>query len=194
MKLRLLQRRFPILGCIVLILLMIDVLLKSPENRQEIMWACYWASTSVATGMLFGSDRLVSGGVIFLAGLGIPAWLLSTLVVGQMEIISVLFHIVPFVAGSCYVLTMASLPRYAATLAWLLYAVPFALSWQFCEPGTMINLSHWTRWPIPGLLPYKWQFYIVLLIASLTMVTLIASTIRSILTSKSVLKPFGPQL
>lgn len=55
MKLRLPQRHFPILGCIVLVLLVVDVLLKSPENRLEIMCACYWASAAVAAGMLLGS-------------------------------------------------------------------------------------------------------------------------------------------
>lgn len=58
----------------------------------------------------------------------------------------------------------------------------------------MINLSHWTRWPIPVILPYKWLFYVVLCIFSVTMGTLMERAIRSILFPKSASEPFGSQL
>jgi len=169
------------LGCIVLASLIVDVLLKSPANRQEIMWACYWASGALAIGMLTGCADLVSGAVIFFAGLGVPAWIISILIDGQTEVTSVLIHVVPLLAGLYFVSRLAVLPRHSAAFAWLMFGVPFALSWQFSNPAAMINLSHWRRWPIPQVVPHPWQFYVGLLLISVALVNLVAITMRSIL-------------
>jgi hypothetical protein len=178
-----------VLGCIVLASLVADVLLKSPANRQEIMWACYWASGALAMGMLIGSENLVSGAVIFFAGLGLPAWIISILIDGQTEATSVLIHVVPLLAGLHFVSRLAVLPKHSAAFAWLLFGIPFALSWHFCDPAAMINLSHWTRWPIPQLVPHPWQFYIALLLLSVALVNSVAIALKSILERAS-----GPAL
>ena len=170
-----------VLGCVVLASLLADVLLKSPANRQEIMWACYWASGALAVGMLIGSESLVSGAVIFFAGLGVPAWMISILIDGQTQTTSVLIHVVPLLAGLYFVSRLAVLPRYSAAFAWLLFGIPFALSWHFCDPASMINLSHWARWPIPQLVPHPWQFYVGLLLTSVVLVNSVAIGLKLIL-------------
>lgn len=173
------------LACAVLVLLITDVLLKNPADRQELMWACYWASVSVAAGMLLKLDTLVAGGVVFFAGLGLPTWLLGTLIDSQIEITSVLLHIIPLAAGLVYISTKAALPRYSAVSAWLLYVVPFGLAWRYCKPNAMINLSHWARWPVPSVIHHIWQFYVVLMVISAGMVSAAAGMMNSILVHRS---------
>jgi hypothetical protein len=186
--------RSRMLGSGVLVLLVVDVFLKSPGNRQEILWACYWASAAVGIGMCFVSDMLVSAGVIFFAGLGIPGWLLGAIIDGRIETISVLFHVLPFAGGCYYVSTMTSLPKYSAALAWLLYGIPLSLAWEFCEPGLTINLSHWTRWPVPQVVPYLWQFYSMLILLTMALVAWVARIINSILTTRGTLAPNGMKM
>lgn len=147
------------------------------------------ASASVGMGMCFTSDRLVSAGVIFFVGLGIPAWLLGAIIDGQIEPLSVLFHVVPFASGLYYVSTMDSLPKYSGVLAWLLYALPFGLAWRFCKPEITINLSHWTRWPIPSILPHAWQFYTMLILVTSAMIASVAGVLRSMLAPGGALRP-----
>lgn len=186
--------RSRVLGTGVLVILVVDVFLKSPGNRQEVLWACYWASASVGIGMCLVSDVLVSAGVIFFAGLGIPGWLLGAIIDGRTEMISVLFHVVPLAVGFYYVSTMSSLPKYSAALAWLLYGVPLGLAWQFCEPALSINLSHWTRWPVPEFLPDLWQFYAMLILVTMAMVAWMARIINSMLTRRGALTPHNLKL
>ena len=173
------------LGCIVLASLVVDVLLKSPANRQEIMWACYWASGALGIGMLTGSVSLVAGAVIFFAGLGLPAWIVSILIDRQTEATSVLIHVVPLLAGLYFVSRLAVLPRHSAALAWLLFGIPFGLSWHFCDPAAMINLSHWTRWPVPQVVPHPWQFYVAVLVISVALVNSVAVVLKSMLERES---------
>ena len=170
--------RYRVLGLLVLIFLMADVALKDPADREEVMWACYWAAASVGVGMLIQSARLIAAGAIFLAGLGVPAWSVSVLMDGKVAITSILMHLIPLTLGLYVVSRVAEVPKHSATLAWLLFGVPFALAWQFCDPGAMINLSHWTRWPIPELMPNTWLFYVVVLAGSAGMIWLAAFRIQ----------------
>ncbi len=174
------------LGCTVIVLLVVDVFLKNPADRQELMWACYWASISVAAGMIFRVDVLVSAGTVFLAGLGLPTWLLGTFMDSQMEATSVLLHVIPLVAGLLYLTKVTALPKYSAAGAWLLYVVPFGLAWRFCTPDAMINLSHWTRWPVPSVLPHTWQFYVLLMSVSAVMVIVAAGMLDSLVARNSI--------
>ena len=175
------------LAALVLLSLIIDLVLKRPADRHEIMWACYWASITLAVGIFIRSDRLVSAGVIFFLGLGLPVWLLGIIVDSQVEITSVLLHTVPLIAGLNYVSSMTTVPRYSALGAWLLYVVPFSLAWQLCDPRAMINLSHWSRWPLPDLVPHAWQFSLFLLATSAAAVSVVARVMNSFLLRKSAL-------
>jgi len=158
------------LGVAVLASLAADVALKSPANRGELMWACYWASSTVGLGLLINWPILVSSGVVFFAGLGLPAWAVSVFMDRHVEITSVLIHVVPLIAGLRYISRTSAIPNYCATLAWLLFAVPFGLSWKLCDPKAMINLSHWDRWPVPEVIPPGWPFYGALGVAAFLMV------------------------
>ncbi len=164
---------------LVLVFLLADVALKNPADREEVMWSCYWAAAAVGVGMLIHSARLIAAGAIFLAGLGVPAWSVSVLMDGRVEITSILMHVIPLALGLYAVLRVAEIPKYSATLAWLLFVVPFALAWRFCDPAAMINLSHWKRWPIPELIPHTWLFYAVVLGGSMGMIWLAAFRIQT---------------
>lgn len=166
-------------GLLVMVFLVADVALKNPADREEVMWACYWAAASVGVGVLLHSARLTAAGVIFLAGLGVPAWTVSVLMEGNVEMTSVLMHLMPLAIGLYAVRTAADVPKYSAPLAWLLFAIPFALAWKFCNPDAMINLSHWSRWPVPLLMPHMWLFYGLLLAGSAGMIWVAACGIRT---------------
>jgi hypothetical protein len=177
--------RSRVLAWMVLLSLSADLLLKSSADMQEVMWACYWASVSVTAGIFLNSDKLVSWGVVFFAGLGLPAWLLGILIYGQVEITSVLIHTIPLIAGLYYMSGMTALPKHSAVGAWLLYSAPFVLAWRFCDPDAMINLSHWARSPLPSVLPHVWQFYVALMTVSAVMVTAAASMMNYILVRRA---------
>lgn len=166
---------------LVLVSLAVDVALKSPADRGELMWACYWASCVAGIGMLLRSPLLVAGGVIFFGGLGCSAWIVSTFMDGRTEVTSILIHIVPLLAGFFYISQFSRLPVYSGWVAWLLFVVPFTLSWKICAPDAMINRSHWTRWPVPTLIPGGWPVYLTLLLMTGVLVWIAASAFRHML-------------
>ena len=169
------MERRQLIGSRVLALLLVgslaaDVLLKDVGDMQQLMWACYWASACVVIGIFFRNDALVSWGVIFFAGLGLPAWLVGVAMYREVEVTSVLMHTIPLLAGLYYMSGMTAMPRYSYVGAWLLYVVPFGLSWRFCSAEAMINLSHWVQRPLRHTLPSNTAFYSVLLVLSAVMV------------------------
>lgn len=162
-----------------------DVLLKDVGDMQQLMWACYWASACVVAGVFLRSDALVSWGVIFFAGLGLPAWLVGVAIYREVEVTSVLMHTVPLLAGLYYMSGMTVMPRYSYAGAWLLYVVPFGLSWRFCSAEAMINLSHWVQRPLRHTLPNNTAFYSVLLLLSAGMVLAAYAAIQHVLMRRS---------
>ena len=100
-------------------------------------------------------------------GLGVPAWGVSVLMDGNVELTSVLIQLIPLAIRLYAMMVAAEIPKYSATsatLAWLLFGVPFVLAWQFCDPAAMINLSHWNRVPVPDLIPNTWLSYAIVLV------------------------------
>lgn len=175
-----------LIGSRVLALLLVgslaaDVLLKDVGDMQQLMWACYWASACVVAGVFFRSDALVSWGVIFFAGLGLPAWLVGVAIYRDVQLTSVLMHTVPLLAGLYYMSGMTAMPRYSYVGAWMLYVVPFGLSWRFCSAEAMINLSHWVKRPLRHTLPNNTAFYAVLLVLSAGMVLAAYAAIQYVL-------------
>ncbi len=168
------------MGFVVLLFLVIDVGLKDPADREEAMWACYWAGASIGLGILVHSIRLIAAGAIFLVGLGVAAWSVSILMDGKTEITSVLMHLIPLGIGLYVVCGAAEVPKHSGTLAWLLFGVPFALAWQFCDPAATINLAHWNRWPVPALMPHIWLFYTIVLLGSAGMIQIADFGVRLI--------------
>ncbi len=177
--------RSRMLASIVILSLLADLLLKDSPDMQQVMGACYWASASVTVGIFLKSNMLVSWGVVFFEALGLPAWLLGVILYNQVEITSVLIHTIPLIAGLYYILGMTHLPKYSALGAWLLYVVPFGLAWRFCTPDAMINLSHWSRWPLPDVLPHAWQFYVLLMAVSAVMSAAAASLTNRVLVRRA---------
>ncbi len=184
------MKRRQLIGSRVLALLLVgslaaDVLLKDVGDMQQLMWACYWASACVVAGVFFRSDALVSWGVIFFAGLGLPAWLVGVAIYRDVQLTSVLMHTVPLLAGLYYMSGMTAMPRYSYVGAWLLYVVPFGLSWRFCSAEAMINLSHWVQRPLRHTLPSNAAFYSVLLVLSAVMVLAAYAAMQYVLLRRS---------
>jgi hypothetical protein len=169
------------LASIALLIIALDFLLKSPENRQEILWACYWASLAIITGIYFRWIPLVAWGVVFFAGLGLPAWMLGALFIERPAITSVLLHTIPFVAGLYAIIPLQRLPRGSALGAWMLFLVPFGLAWEFCRQSSAINLSHWAHWSLGGTLHNQWQFYGLLWLLTLLTLSLAAMALNGVL-------------
>ena len=183
-----------VLGLIVLASLAADVALKSSANRGELMWACYWASSTLGVGLLAGSPILVTSGVIFFAGLGMPAWMVSVFMDRHVEITSVLIHVVPLVSGLYCISKASAIPKYCAAFAWLLFAIPFVVSWKLSDPKAMINLSHWDRWPVPTLLHPGWPFYGALAAVTFLMVNFAALVLNYALQRRALTAPAAPAL
>jgi hypothetical protein len=167
-----------ILSFAILLSLAADLLLKDLANLQQAFWACYWAATLVAAGILIRSDRMVSWGVVFFTGVGVPAWVMGRLMAARVDPTSVLIHILPLLAGAAYLFHKTTLPRASAAGAWFLYLVPTGMAWIFCDPAEHINLTHYSWPPLAGIFPQPWEFQIFLLAASLVTVTLSARVIH----------------
>lgn len=172
-------------AALVIVSIAADLLLKEPFDWQQLLWSCYAASAAVALGILIRSNLLVSSGLVFFAGLGMPAWLLGRLLDNQVDPTSVLIHALPLVAGALYVSGMAALPKRSVAGAWLLHAVPLWLAALFCNPAQNINLAHATWPPLARFLPRLWEFHALLLAASAGTMTLAARGIDLILTGRA---------
>ncbi len=166
-----------------------DLLLKKPFDWQQLLWSCYAGSVAVALGIFLRSNLLVSSGLVFFAGLGMPAWLLGRFMDTQVDPTSVLIHAVPLVAGALYVSSMDALPRHTVAGGWLLHAVPLWLSAVFCDPAENINLAQTVWPPLARFLPHLWEFQALILTASAATMTLVAYAINRILASRAVSKP-----
>ena len=169
----------------------VDLLLKEPFDWQELLWSCYAGSAAVALGVLIRSNLLVSSGLVFFAGLGMPAWLLGRFVDSQLDPTSILIHALPIVAGVLYVSNMASLPRASAAGGWLLHALPLWAASLFADPALNINLAH-TAWPpLARFMPQVWEFHAVILAASAITMALAAYAINQVLVGRAASEPFA---
>lgn len=166
--------------------IVLDVLLKNRADMQECVWACYWAALLIGAGILCQSDTAVAWGTVFFLGLGIPAWLVGTFFDEQIGITSVLLHTVPVTAGFCFLAGRSALPKHAAAGAWLLYFVPFCIAWRFCDPDAMINLSHWSHWPLAGTSSHRLGFYLLLMAVTAILTNLSAQAIGLLLRKQTL--------
>lgn len=174
---------------IIVLSIAVDLLLKQPFDWQELLWSCYAGSVAVALGVFVRSNLLVSSGLMFFTGLGMPAWLLGRLLNNQVDPTSVLIHAAPLVAGALYVSTLTGLPRHSVAGGWLLHAVPLWLAAVFCDPAKNINLSHAAWPPLARFLPHVWQFHVLILAASAITMALAAYAMNQVLMGRAAPKP-----
>lgn len=164
----------------ILASLLADLVLKEHADLQQAMWSCYWGSVAIAIGIFIRSDRLVSSGLIFFVGLGVPAWLAARLVEVKIDPTSFLIHAVPVLAGALYVSKMSAVPRYSALGAWLLHSIPLALAWLLCKPDHNINLAHSVWSPVARFFPL-WEFHVLILAVSALTLALAAFCLNQLL-------------
>ena len=174
---------------IIVLSIAVDLLLKQPFDWQELLWSCYAGSVAVALGVFLRSNLLVSSGLIFFAGLGMPAWLLGRLVDNQVDPTSMLIHALPLVSGALYVSNLTALPRASAAGGWLLHALPLWAAIVFCDPAKNINLANATWPPLARFLPQVWLFHALLLAASAITVIFVAYAINHFLMARAASKP-----
>src|SRR5579864_2620270 len=158
----------------IVLALAADLSLKDYADLQQVLWSCYWASIAVAMGIFIRVDWLVSSGLVFFLGLGMPVWLLGQLAGRQVDPTSVLIHTLPPAAAALYISQKFQVTKYSAAMAWLLYAIPLALAWLLCDPRENVNLAHAVWPPVAGVLPHLWQFHAFLLGTAAMTVTLAA--------------------
>lgn len=177
------------LASLIVISIALDLYWKTTVNLQQAMWACYWASLTVAIGIFFRVDLLVSSGVVFFVGLGVPAWLIGQMIGNPMGPTSLLIHTIPLLAGAFYLRRHTCLAQHAALGAWLLYVIPLFLAWNWCSPDQKINLSHWI-WPsVESIFPKSWEFQGVLLAITAITASLARTLVDSIL-NRNVLRKY----
>lgn len=176
---------------LIVLSIAVDLLLKKPFDWQQLLWSCYAGSAAVALGVFLRSNLLVSSGLVFFAGLGMPAWLLGRLADNQIDPTSVLIHAVPLVAGALYVSSLPALPKRSVAGAWLLHAIPLWAAAVFSDPAQNINLAHSVWRPLARVMPHPWEFQAVILAASFATMTLAAHAINYTLTRHAQSKPLA---
>lgn len=151
------------LALLVAITISLDVYWKSPQDRQEVMWACYWASLSIVAGIALASNLLVSSGVVFFLAAGVPGWLLGLVMGRPFGPTSILIHVVPPISGCWYLYTYGQLAPLSSVGAWLLYVIPMLIAWNWCDPAYRINLVHWIWPPLAPLVHSARHFQLLML-------------------------------
>ncbi|MDW7709920.1 MAG: hypothetical protein SCH98_05555 [Deferrisomatales bacterium] len=80
-------------------------------------WSCHVATLAVAAGLWRGHALLAAAGSLFHLSVGLPSWLVETLVSGRWFPTSVLIHVFPPAAGLLYLRRAGELPRGAVPVA-----------------------------------------------------------------------------
>ena len=176
------------LAVAVLLSLAVDIFLKDPSNLEEVFWSCYWGALVVAIGILVRSDRMVSSGTVFFAGLGMPAWVVGWFAEYRIDPTSVLMHLLPLLAGALYLTRLRVLPGYSVAGGWALHVVPLSIAWFVCDPRLKINLAHFTWPPLERFLPHPWEFQVLVLSISALTLTIAAWGINRVLLHRGKLR------
>lgn len=176
---------------LIVLSIAVDLLLKEPFDWQQLLWSCYAGAAAVALGTFIRSNLLVSSGLVFFAGLGMPAWLLGRLLDNQVDPTSVLIHAVPLFAGGLYVSSLPALPKRSVAGAWLLHAFPLGAAAIFCDPAENINLAHTVWPPLARFLPRLWEFHALILAVSAATMLLAAHAINYTLLRRAESKPLA---
>lgn len=169
-------------------------MLKEPFDWQQMLWSCYWGAAAVAAGIFFGSQRVVSTGLVFFVGLGTPAWIIGRFVQPQLDPTSVLIHTLPLAAAALYVRPMTSLPAYSALGAWGFYLVPLILAKIFTLPAENVNLSQSVWPPLESAVPTLWHFHALLLGSSAVTITFAAHGIQRLMARNAAASRSFPEL
>lgn len=135
-----------VLAIPVALTFVLDLTTKSTANLVEVLWTCYWASALIAIGLMIDSKLLVSSGFIFQAAVGGPAWTLGVIYYRDTQLMSVLLHVIPPLAGLLYVFGMSDLPKAAPAIAWLLHPVSLFASLLWRNESLNVNFSS-AVWP-----------------------------------------------
>lgn len=186
---RLCQAVAVVLALATLVSLAADLMLKDHADLDQVFWSCYWASVTIVLGILFQRDGLVSSGLVFFIGVGLPAWILGRLLDEGLYPTSVLIHTVPVMAAVVYLAGKGPVRRYSALGAWVLHLVPLLLARFFTDPQKNINLAHSVWPPASWLFPHLWQFYAAMLTASTITLTITATGINAVSTHINSVSP-----
>jgi hypothetical protein len=126
---------------------------RSPAPVAEVLWSCYWASALIAIGMMVDSELLVSAGFIFQVGVGGPAWTLGLIYGQDVQLPSVLLHVIPPLAGLLHVSGMPEIPKAATAIAWLVHPVSLVGSLLWRNDELNVNFSNAVSPPVAGFFP-----------------------------------------
>jgi hypothetical protein len=157
------------LGIPVLLIFVVDLASKDASNMVEVLWSCYWASALIAVGLVADSGLLVAAGFIFQAAVGGPVWTLGMIYYHNVQLISVLLHVVPPLAGLLYVSGMPQIPKAAPAIAWLLHPASLCASLLWRNEELNVNFSNAVWPPFAGFFRLP-VFQALLVLTSLVLV------------------------
>ena len=132
----------------------------STACSREMLWACHVASLLIAIGILAHRGWLVAVGTVFHLAVGVPAYAVDVIALGQTTLTSVLAHTVPPFAGLLALRDEAPWPRWTPVAAGALYVALIPISRWLTEPALNVNLA-FTPWPpLATLIPSPWATWL----------------------------------
>jgi hypothetical protein len=122
---------------------------------DEMLWACHVASLLIAVGIFFRKLTLVAVGTLFHAAVGLPAYALDVITLGQTTATSVLVHVLPPLAGAFTLKHQAPWPGIVAHLTTAFYFALILAARLFTEPRLNVNLA-FAPWSALEETPWAW--------------------------------------
>jgi hypothetical protein len=122
---------------------------------DEMLWACHVASLLIAIGIFFRKLTLVAVGTLFHAAVGLPAYVLDVITLGQTTGTSVLVHVLPPLAGFFTLKHQAPWPGIVAHLTIAFYFALILAARLFTESRLNVNLA-FTPWSALDASPWAW--------------------------------------
>jgi hypothetical protein len=122
---------------------------------DEMLWACHVASLLIAVGIFFDQLTLVAVGTLFHAAVGLPAYALDVITLGQTTATSVLVHFLPPLAGIFTLKHQAPWPSIVAHLTVAFYFALILAARLFTESRLNVNLA-FTPWSALAASPWAW--------------------------------------
>lgn len=107
----------------------------------DLLFGCHVSALATAMGLLINSRRVVSSGLVFAMGFGLPMWIILVISEGTTNLLSVFLHLVPPLAAALYV-RRHGMSRGAWLWSWLLFIALLPVSYLLTDPALNINLVH----------------------------------------------------
>jgi hypothetical protein len=147
----------------------------------EMLWACHVASLLIAIGIFFRKLTLVAVGTLFHAAVGLPAYVLDVITLGQTTATSVLVHVLPPLAGLFSLKYQTPWPRFVPAATAALYVALIPVSRLLTEPALNVNLAFAPWPPLVRVAPWPWVTWLANTAWILAVTPLVDRALRRVL-------------